>query len=97
MDYGPFSASIYGDLQTLLDAGCITELEVQGYNWKRYAVTNRGLDLAQTQVDGFDGPHREILRRLANIKGELLDLSFDALLRRIYDRYPDYAENSVFR
>lgn len=96
-DYGPFSSSIYRDLQGLIASGCVREVEVQGYNWKRYAVTNRGLERAQAQVDRFDGQHREVLRRLATIKNELVGLSFDALLRRVYDRYPDYAENSVFR
>lgn len=96
-DYGPFSSAIYRDLHQLVEDGCVKEVEVQGYNWKRYVATGRGVDRAQTQVNGFDAEHRAILRRLAEIKDELLGLSFDALLRRVYDLYPEYAENSVFR
>lgn len=96
-DYGPFSAEIYRDLQILLDAEHAEELAVPGYNWKRYAVTGAGLERARKLVQRLGPQQRGALRSLATIKAELLALKFDALLRRVYDDYPDYAENSVFR
>jgi uncharacterized protein YwgA len=96
-DYGPFSPTIYRDLQDLLTAGYVREMPVQGYNWNRYAVTPAGIHHAQEHVDGFDADHRQVLRQLAAIKAELVQFTFDELLRRVYDKYPDFAAQSVFR
>ncbi len=52
---------------------------------------------ARALVERFDRSHQAVLIQLAAIKNELLDLPFDALLRRVYDSHPDYARNSVFR
>lgn len=96
-DYGPFSARIYRDLQDLLSSGWARDIPVQGYNWNRYAVTRTGIEQAQQVVDRFDTSHLEVLRSLASIKAELLEFTFDGLLRRVYDQYPDFAAKSVFR
>jgi uncharacterized protein YwgA len=96
-DYGPFSSEIYRDLDLLMTEGKVREVDVPGFNWKRYAITGPGVEQAQAILSQLDPDRRQVLRRLASIKAELLELKFDALLRRVYDRYPEYAANSVFR
>jgi hypothetical protein len=96
-DYGPFSGTIYRDLGELLDGGLAKEQPVEGYNWSRYLITAAGMHRARALVERFDRSHQAVLIQLAAIKNELLDLPFDALLRRVYDSHPDYARNSVFR
>jgi uncharacterized protein len=96
-DYGPFSSDIYRDLHELVRQGWVRDVPVRGYNWSSYAITDEGLEHAAARVAELDTKHREILRHLAAVKKEVLGLKFDALLRRVYDRHPEYAENSVFR
>src|SRR4051794_27211358 len=43
-NYGPMSAQIYSDLETLVTEGLVEENPVEGQAWSRYVPTKRGLE-----------------------------------------------------
>ena len=92
-NYGPFDASVYHDLDTLVDNGLVTSTQFPGRSWKLYAVTPAGIEEAASS------------RRQANAQGvsyleKVVDwvssMSFPQLVRAIYIKYPQYKANSVF-
>jgi uncharacterized protein YwgA len=96
-DYGPFSVAIYADLDALYDAGLIDRLATPGYTWARYQSTASGIVEAQRLVDAMDRDDRSRAVWLQRLKQDVLGKNFRDLLRYVYDRYPEFAENSVFR
>jgi uncharacterized protein YwgA len=95
-DYGPFSSRIYSDLDDLVDEGLVVREPVPGYTWNRFRLTPAGLAEAQALVEQLSRRQRASVRILARLKADVLSLSFNKLLRYVYERYPDYARNSVF-
>jgi hypothetical protein len=92
--YGPMSRQLYADVDALEARGLIHGTPVEGYSWKRYRATPVGIEMAQDVAARGD---RAGLNQLWALKRELAGQSFAELLRDVYDRYPDYAANSVFR
>jgi hypothetical protein len=69
---------------------------VPGYNWSRYRLTAQGLAQAQGLVDQLDEARRRSALFIVDLKKDVLSQSFNQLLRHVYDRYPHYAEKSIF-
>ena len=91
-NYGPFSSSIYGDVDLLVASGYVRETNLGHYS--RYLVTDSGRDRAASLLGQMPGDAREYL---SNMIIWILSVDFTQLLRSIYAKYPDYARNSVFR
>jgi len=91
--YGPMSSQIYSDIERLEVEGLVRGEPVPGYSWKRYTATAAGIDLAREILEGADG---DVARQLTEIKREVAGKTFNALLRDVYARYPEYARRSVF-
>ena len=91
--YGPMSPQIYSDLEYLEATGLIRGEPVPGYTWKRYTVTTAGMETARHLLEEADGG---AARKLYEIKQGVAGKTFNALLRDVYARYPDYATRSVF-
>jgi uncharacterized protein YwgA len=94
-NYGPMSAQIYSDLQELVGAGLIKSVPVKGQSWSRYIATDKGLQAGRRLMRG-PIPAKDA-QRLHRIKKDVASKSFRALLEDVYDRYPRFAANSVFR
>jgi uncharacterized protein YwgA len=94
-NYGPMSAQIYDDLGELTRAGMIEAVPVKGQSWSRYVATEKGLTAGRRLMGGSIS--QEDSRRLHQIKKSVASKSFKALLEDVYERYPDFAVNSVFR
>ena len=95
-DYGPFSSRIYSDLDDLVDEGYVIREAVPGYTWSRFRLSPTGLAEAHVLAARLSDRQRASVRFLARLKRDVLSLSFNKLLRHVYDQYPDYAKNSVF-
>jgi len=95
-DYGPFSSQIYGELDRLVDEGKVVREPVPGYTWNKFRPTPSGLAEAQSLADNLTERQLASARFLVAVKRDVLTLSFNQLLRHVYDKYPDYARNSVF-
>lgn len=95
-DYGPFSASIYNDIEALIDEGFVEPQPMSGYRWSRYVITDEGLAQARAFVAAMDEHQLAAARSLADLKVNVLSKSFSELLSYVYQRHPGYAVNSVF-
>lgn len=95
-DYGPFSVDLYRDLDLLHRQGMIERMRAPGYTWFRYRPTLRGLGDAERIVGQMDASQRSCAKVLQRLKHDVLRRGFRELLEYVYERYPEYAENSVF-
>jgi len=89
--YGPVAFDVYADIEHLCKAGLVSGAAVPGRTWSVYAPTAEGTERARALAAGVG--HRGA--RVREAREYLLTRSFVALLRDIYDRYPQYAVNTV--
>jgi hypothetical protein len=68
-------------------------LPVSGYTWGRYRLTQEGIKYAREVIEQI-GP--EAARKVYEAKRAVTGKSFADLLRDVYARFPEYAQNSVF-
>lgn len=91
-DYGPFSKTIYHDLDTLAIDDYI---EIQGgFRFREYVATDKGIDRAKAAMEQLDGDTQEFVE---NVVKWTQSLTFTELVTEIYKRYPETKINSVFR
>jgi len=93
-DYGPFSISLYSDLDLLEGKELIERLPRPGRNWSYVHVTDEGRKLAKSLEEQAKP---EELQLISKVHSEVLDKTFADLLRHIYEKYPEYAGRSVFQ
>ena len=92
-NYGPFAKSVYVDAEKLQTSGDV-HVDTGDGRWSEFSATAKGLNRA------------EVLRSTAPVEGvEYLgravawtrSLSFEQLVKAIYDEFPEQRANSVFR
>ena len=91
-DYGPFCSDIYRDAEFLEQAGLVKG--VPGHRWVEYAITPSGAEAAagiETRAP------RRATQHLRDIVTWARKLTFSALIRAVYQKYPEFREHSVFR
>ena len=90
-DYGPFCAEIYRDAEILEREGKVSITRHRRGGWREYAATVRGyltkLEDVPEDVSAF------IEEKVCWARG----LSFQQLVRAIYQDFPEYRENSAFQ
>lgn len=94
-NYGPMSAQIYTDLEDLVSEGLIETEPVKGQSWSRYVATDKGLQAGRKLL--AEQPSDATAQHLYRIKKDVASKTFKALLEDVYEKYPAYAEKSVFR
>ncbi len=94
-NYGPMSAQIYSDLEDLVSEKLVEEVPVKGQSWSRYVATDKGLQHGR-ELLGHE-PSDRTAQHLYAIKKDVVSKPFKALLEDVYERYPEFAEKSVFR
>ena len=93
-DYGPFDASIYTDAFELQAQGLVAIENPASRGWRRYSLTGDGQEKAQGLEAGIDeGTLVALSSTLSWVKRQ----SFSDLVRTIYENYPEFKVNSVFR
>lgn len=93
-DYGPFSVSLYDDLDLLEGKELIERLPRPGRNWSYVRATDEGRRVAKSLEDQAKPKQ---LKLIQEVRDEVLDKTFADLLRYIYKKYPKYAGRSVFQ
>jgi len=93
-NYGPCSFQIYFDLDHLENCGYVTSVEVPTRSWSYYLLSTEGKELVPQLVREMN---QSAIRYLERIRDFVSNLSFRLLLEVVYQRYPDYAVNSVFK
>ena len=89
--YGPCSFEVYSDLASLQLQG-LADTEPSFWGWKYYRLTDKGRSIAEKVVREMDKDKLDTLQRVKNI---VMSKSFMELLRYVYDKYPEYAKNSI--
>ena len=90
--YGPFSLDIYKDLDGLLQDGYIWREVTLPLNWSHYRLTGKGTEETQKIREKIEP---SVIKKMEEIKRFVTGLSFSALLKYVYSKYPEYARNSV--
>jgi hypothetical protein len=88
-NYGPFSASIYRDAESLKQAGLV-DIKAEGSS-RIYLLTPAGS--MQAKCLAVQSNVSEYVR---SVVSWAQSLSFAQLVRAIYAKYPQYRENSIF-
>ncbi len=89
-DYGPFDKEVYAVLDSLAQEKLVHIDDTRRY--RRYSLTDSGLELGITMLDSLPKP---VSRYLINVARWVRCLSFRQLLTAIYQHYPDMAVKSV--
>ena|SRR5438552_3244318 len=93
-DYGPFDVTVYTDADRLVEEGLVAIDRSMGRSLRRFSLTADGKveaeRLAATVPDGAVAYLRKVVPWAQG-------LSFNELVRAIYDAYPSTRVNSVFR
>jgi uncharacterized protein YwgA len=95
--YGPMSRELYRDVRRLSHERRLEEIPIEGATWHLLQLTPAGEARAERSRQHAARNRPGALARLATIREQISDLNFSELLERGYDRYPEYAVNSVFR
>lgn len=96
-NYGPMSKAIYADLDGLIADGSASAQPVEGQSWSLFRATSRGLRQAQRLVNGMSGRDTPLARKLYEIKQLVAGKTLDELVDYVYERWPEYESQSVFR
>lgn len=93
-DYGPFDAHVYHDADALAAEGLLVVDQSRGRSLREYRLTEEGVAVAQAlEAETPD----EALNYLGEVVPWAQRLSFNELVRAVYDEYPKMRANSVFQ
>jgi uncharacterized protein YwgA len=92
-NYGPFSFDIYADAETLRDRGLI-EIQYYGNRFPDYKISDAGNQSAEVLKSRVEPNLNDYANRVTKWTQQL---SFPQLVRAIYEKYPEFRKNSVFR
>lgn len=92
-NYGPFCVDVYRDAEKLEREGLVSIARSQG-NLPTYRVAKAGEDRAGRVARKLSPQKSEYARRVVEWTQSL---SFPALVRAIYQQFPEFKQNSVFQ
>jgi len=93
-DYGPFDVAVYTDADHLVAEGLVAVNASEGRSLRRYYLTPKGKTEAEHLAPTVAAGAMQYLRAVVPWSQKL---SFNELVRAIYEAYPDMRQNSVFR
>jgi uncharacterized protein YwgA len=92
--YGPYDPAVYNDLEELNEDGLVEQIPSAEYSGSNYCITPRGLaEAKRAAVELGENNFRYIVEVIEWIK----PLTFSELVSAIYERYPTFKKNSIFR
>lgn len=99
-DYGPFSSTLYDDLDSHIERGLIEdskeeldeEDDIVKYEYQLKSEGQEFVEERQSEKE-FD----RIVQEAERILREYGDIPLPELIDIVYSKYPEYAENSVLR
>lgn len=92
-NYGPYSSEIYRDLDLLEQMNLIGRTTLPGRSWSYYYSTEAGTACADEIASTLEPA---LVKYIDSVRHFVSSVSFSDLLRAVYQRYPEYAVNSVF-
>jgi len=95
-NFGPFDVRVYQDAEDLQVRGYVAIHRPQWRSWGEYATTAAG-DERATRIFREDPTARSVSEYIHRLVPWVRGLSFETLIKTIYEHYPEFRENSVFR
>jgi DNA-binding PadR family transcriptional regulator len=93
-NWGPFSSTVYGDLNLLENEALIAREQEPGRAWVRFRTTANGSERARAIAEDLKP---STVQWMAATRRFLTTRSFTRLLSDVYDEYPEYATESLFK
>jgi hypothetical protein len=93
-NYGPFDTAVYEDAEILESQGLVNISRGDSRRSVRYKITPAGIARSD-ELSAQASPRA--LQYLDTVVHWAQQLSFNDLVRAIYDKYPEYRANSVFQ
>jgi len=98
--YGPFSTSIFDDVQLMEDMGYMSKEELKD-GQTIYSITKKGIEKVDSILERSPDKLRRYLEEIQNkitaIKKDKNSIPLRKLLAYVYQKYPDFAINSEIR
>lgn len=95
LHFGPFSEEVYDDLRALRTLGLV-RVEGDDEVTQQFLITDKGQTAVQRMLDGGHIP-RVLFEAIEKVKTKFNHLDLDELLSKVYNEYPEYAEQSLIR
>lgn len=98
-DYGPYSKRLNKDLKKLgkKDQIKIRKRKTFGGNTRRsYRITTNGVETVEDAINS-DGDFETVVSHIQDVIDEWGDIPISNIIHDVYDMYPEYIENSVYR
>ena len=92
--YGPFDPLVYTDLEAFNNAGLVEQIPSSEYSGSGYRITDAGLREAKRTALEV-GDHN--VQYVSDVVDWLKPLTFSELVSAIYEQFPDFKKNSIFR
>ena len=92
-NYGPFCQQLYNDLGVFASQDALTIDRPAGSRVRTYRLTAQGAAQAETISGAINPALRDYIGQVARW---VTSMPFQDLVRAIYQRYPEYKENSIF-
>lgn len=92
-DYGPFCSSVYSDSEALEAQGLVAIQRPPESRFKMYSIKEAGAERAADTRRVLD---LDALKYLDTVVSFTQSLSFNQLVKSIYNAYPEMKANSVF-
>ena len=92
--YGPFDAQVYKDADTLAEEGLVYRLASTEGGWTNTVISVPGIERARELEEELSEPWTRYIRELVEWAQKQ---TFRELVSAIYQKYPQYRENSVFQ
>lgn len=96
-DYGPFSKTLYDDIDRLKDQHLIHENEEEFDGDKviyEYKIEQDGIQSLEERLT--DDQVQQLVEKAQEIKEQFNEMPLQKLIDKVYSQYPNYAKNSQF-
>ena len=93
-NYGPFDVRVYQEAEDLAKLGLVKIRSKDGHSWSTYHISLAGKLQVQTFTPKIKN---EVGAYISRLVPWVQSLSFQSLISSIYQKYPEYKVNSIFR
>jgi uncharacterized protein len=93
-DYGPFDQNVYNDAQMMRLEGHVEITQPQGVRWSQYAASDEGVERGRRLLDALGKRDRSYIESISHW---VRILTFEQLVKAVYDKYPEMRVNSIFK
>ena len=93
-NYGPFDAGVYSEVEVLRTETLAEIVNSANGRWKEYSASQAGITKGLTVLNSLVPRQRDYVQGVVNW---VRDLSFQQLVKAIYEHYPDMRVNSIFK